>query len=515
MSLRRILIGSPVCQKPEILKVFLESLHNLSNEEFLIDYLFVDDNQDPCSSEMLGSFWREGSAVTVFPASLPGDYRCDEDTHYWNNALMLRVGEWKNQIIRYAVREEYDFLFLADSDLVLVSGLLEHLAGACKDVISEIFWTNWHPGQPLEPNVWLFDEYDLARRSPGEEISKETVREREKAFLEQLKIPGVYEVGGLGACTLISRKALLKGVDFTYIPNLTIHGEDRFFCIRAAVLGIGLYVDTVYPAYHIYRPSYLKTVPQFKKETYDAASWLRATTQKRQRIVLSMTVRNEEGRYLERVLGGIGRYIDEAVIIDDASSDATADLCEELLKGVPHRLIRNETWMFDNEYRLRKKQWEETLKAEPDWILCLDGDEVPEKAFWTHLGELAEDERYDLYGFRLYDMWSETEYREDAYWNAHKSSRVFLLRYRPEYPYVWNEIPQHCGRFPAGLDMLPRCDSSLRMQHFGWARPEERKMKYDRYMKLDPGGVYGIRGQYDSIMDACPHMLPWREGDCN
>ena len=29
-------------------------------------------------------------------------------------------------------------------------------------------------------------------------------------------------------------------------------GEDRHFCIRAAALGLSLYVDTHYPAYHIY-----------------------------------------------------------------------------------------------------------------------------------------------------------------------------------------------------------------------------------------------------------------------
>lgn len=515
MSLKRILVGSPVCQKPEILKVFLTSLMNLNRGGFTIDYVFVDDNQEETSSRLLREFRRADSAVTVFPASAPGGYRCDEDTHYWNNALMFRVGEWKNRIIRYAIEQEYDYLFLADSDLVLYPGLLSQLAAADKDIISEIFWTRWHPGQRLEPNVWLFDEYDLARRSPGEEISEETAAGKEKQFLEQLKVPGVYEVGGLGACTLITRNALLQGVNFSYIPNLTIQGEDRFFCIRAAVLGIELYVDTACPAYHIYRPSDLKAVPQFTESEHNIVSWARAAVEKKQRIVLSMTVRNEENRYLNQVLLNIGQYVDEAVIIDDASSDHTGPLCEMLLKDIPHRVIRNDTPMFSNESQLRKKQWEQTLKADPDWILCLDADEVPEEEFWLHLREMVEDPRYDSYGFRLYDMWNMTEYREDKYWNAHESSRVFLLRYRPEHPYVWKETPQHCGRFPSNLEQFSCCDFAYRVKHMGWAKPEDREAKYERYRQLDPDAIYGIREQYNSIMDPHPHMVPWTEGDCN
>jgi len=62
---------------------------------------------------------------------------------------------------------------------------------------------------------------------------------------------------------LISRAALIKGVSFKPIKNLTIHGEDRFFCIRAAVLGIDLFVDTYYPAYHIYREKDLDGVQDY------------------------------------------------------------------------------------------------------------------------------------------------------------------------------------------------------------------------------------------------------------
>ena len=53
--------------------------------------------------------------------------------------------------------------------------------------------------------------------------------------------------------TIKCNKALKLGVSFSIIDNISFWGEDRHFCIRAEALGLKLYVDTVYPAYHIYR----------------------------------------------------------------------------------------------------------------------------------------------------------------------------------------------------------------------------------------------------------------------
>jgi hypothetical protein len=63
---------------------------------------------------------------------------------------------------------------------------------------------------------------------------------------------------------LISRKALVAGVSFAEIKNLSFWGEDRHFCIRAAALGFSLYVDTHFPAYHIYRESELSGIASYK-----------------------------------------------------------------------------------------------------------------------------------------------------------------------------------------------------------------------------------------------------------
>ena len=65
---------------------------------------------------------------------------------------------------------------------------------------------------------------------------------------------------------MIRNAALEKGVRFQEILNLELTGEDRHFCVRAAVLGIGLYVDTHLPAYHIYRLSALDGVAAYREQ---------------------------------------------------------------------------------------------------------------------------------------------------------------------------------------------------------------------------------------------------------
>ncbi|SNS05657.1 Glycosyltransferase, GT2 family [Anaerovirgula multivorans] len=509
MNKKRVLVGSPVYQKPEILKVFLKSLKKLNRHTISIDYMFVDDNIDENSSQLLTEFERDESKVMILCGEEQGVYLCNDESHHWDDGLMLKVANYKNSIINYAIENNYDYLFFVDSDLVLQPNLIEHLKTANKDIISEIFWSQWHNDRPFEPNVWLFDEYDLVPKKLGEKLSQKEMDIRQIKFLNQLRIPGLYEVGGLGACTLISRAALVEGVSFDPIKNLTIHGEDRFFCIRAAVLGIDLFVDTHYPAYHIYREKDLAGVQNYVKDYEADLAFVRQYKKQGNKITLSMIVKNEEGRYLNQMLNSLKMHIDEAVIIDDGSCDNTVNMCREILKDIPLHVIQNEQSMFASEVGLRKKQWSETIKTNPDWILNLDADEILEDSFWDKAQKLINNQNYDFYCFKLYDMWSETHYREDEYWNAHSIYRPFLMRYQPDFNYIWHETPQHCGRFPINTFSFPRATSEFRVKHFGWATQEDRVEKYKRYGLLDPDAIYGIREQYDSIMDTNPNLIRW------
>ncbi|MEG1662193.1 MAG: glycosyl transferase, partial [Clostridiales bacterium] len=60
-------------------------------------------------------------------------------------------------------------------------------------------------------------------------------------------------------------------------------------------------------------------------------------------------------------------------------------------------------------------------KTNPDWILNLDVDELVEDGFWPGAKAAISNSDYGQCCFRLYDMWNEHHYREDALWNAHRA----------------------------------------------------------------------------------------------
>lgn len=515
---KKVLVGSPICQNKDILKEFLISLKELNLENIEISFCFVDDNKELESKKLLREFESEIERVTLLELQkdeVTSDY-CNEYTHNWNIDLINKVANFKNEIIKYFLENTYEYLFFIDSDIVLNKEALQSLIKQDKEIISNIFWTKWNPQSPEMPQVWAKDFYTFHDEKAGITLSDEVIKRQTEEFLNRLKIPGVYRVGGLGACTLIKREPLEKGVNFNEIYNISFWGEDRAFCIRAVAYGYELFVDTHYPAYHIYRKADLEGVEKFKKginkKEEKKNQQLIRTTKDKSKLTLSMVVKNEEERYLERVLMQNKKYIDNAVIIDDCSTDRTIEIVKDILGDKNLVLIENRESMFRNEVELRKLQWIETISTDPEWILNLDADEIFEKSFEEGVRYLIEsDPNCDLYAFRLYDFWGENCYREDSYWHAHSIYRPFLTRYQKNYKYTWLENPLHCGRFPNNIFGLNTKLSNYRLKHYGWAKKEDRERKFKEYIERDPLGRFGDMNQYLSILESNPNIIKWDE----
>ena len=597
----KILIGSPIKQKSSILKQFIISMKELDLVDLDVRYMFIDDNTDEESSKLLNEWNNENPNVEIVKLKLDKEeeYICNEFTHNWTNSLINKVSEFKNYIINKAKEYRVDYLFFVDSDLILHPKTLKRLLGINKDIVSNIFWTKWEKGLIELPQVWIKDNYTLFDSYYGESISKEEQDKRTLEFLSKLRIPGTYKVGGLGACTLISRKALNKGVNFSNIYNVSFMGEDRHFCIRAIALGFELYVDTYFPCYHVYREEELSGIEIYKENNktlkynlykniaynnineiferkkcklitteisfiddidkikvnlsynkvgynnnysfykeyeseiimslvnynyykqektiynkerkVEIAPIVRKAKEKENKITLSMVVKNEEKRYLKEVLNKAKEYIDNAVIIDDNSTDNTINIIKEELKDIQYIIIENKASKFSNEYELRKQQWEETIKINPDWIIFLDADEILEDKFKDKVKDMINNREIDGYLFRLYDFWDNENYRDDILWCAHNTYRLFLIRYQENFIYKFKNTAQHCGRMPYNCINLPYAISDLRVKHYGWAKESDRIEKYNRYMELDPKGEFGDMNQYKSILDINPNLVKWKE----
>jgi hypothetical protein len=264
MSPLRILVASPIRQSCDILKEYGISLMNLNTESFQVDFFFVDDNVSDESRLFLKNL-----TLTLGGIILNTDETITSHNtyirHQWDGHAISRVGGYRNRILDFARDNEYDQLFFVDSDLLLHPETLRHLVEQDKDIISEIYWSDWSYSGTLCPQVWLYDnytQYEINKQSP---LNAEQIRQRTRVFYDMLKRPGTYKVGGLGGCTLISKKVLNSKVNFSPIYNLSFAGEDRHFCVRAAVKGFELFVDTTYPAYHIYRNLDINGCGAFKK----------------------------------------------------------------------------------------------------------------------------------------------------------------------------------------------------------------------------------------------------------
>ncbi|RCW49538.1 glycosyltransferase [Paenibacillus prosopidis] len=231
------------------------------------------------------------------------------------------------------------------------------------------------------------------------------------------------------------------------------------------------------------------------------------------RVTAYMQVRNEADRYLETVLRDLSEYVDDIVIVDDASTDGTVKLCRSFPKV--KRLVELTESHFGREAELKVLLWKAACEDQPDWLLAVDADELFEDRMKQEIRSLVDQDRYDWAAFRMYDFWgSTTHYREDDLWQLHKRHTTALVRYLPGYYYFYPSMNHHVPRVPLSYNALPGHLSDIRIKHYGWAgNEEERRCKYLRYREHDPKGQWGNELQYQSILDPHPRLVEWKE-DC-
>lgn len=113
---------------------------------------------------------------------------------------------------------------------------------------------------------------------------------------------------------------------------------------------------------------------------------------RRIRFAAMLRIRNE-ARWIAEVLESIRPLCQRIFIMDDHSTDDTAKICETFRLGADqHEQVTVLPSPFDGLNESRDKNWlydQIMRECEPEWILCIDGDEVLEARgpeairFWT------------------------------------------------------------------------------------------------------------------------------------
>ena len=250
-------ISAPIRQKPQVLDLFLSQFLYLEkiNNKYQFFYYFIDDNIDYQSSALLTEFsrrmnkqYQKAKCIIAKPKYY---FSRLDDEDVWNWEKIQKVGAFRNNLLDHAKKQNSDYVFMVDSDILLHPNTISKLIDQKKDIITQLHWTEINGG--IHPNVWLYDFWDFAyRRHYGEHISRAKQLKRMQELFYKLDNVELFKVGGLCGCCLISKSALVKGVGYDQIYNLNTASEDYHFSVRAAALGIPLYVYTINPAFHIF-----------------------------------------------------------------------------------------------------------------------------------------------------------------------------------------------------------------------------------------------------------------------
>lgn len=212
--------------------------------------------------------------------------------------------------------------------------------------------------------------------------------------------------------------------------------------------------------------------------------------------VLGLTVgRNEAGRYLTPMLEHCCRSFDEHLFYDDRSDDDTPAIAESYGCTVRQRSSGPSFLEHEGQFRhgaLRTLE-QEFVPENGDWILSIDCDEMLVADTDPSLAlRLAIGRSYGCDGIIMpipevfgWDDDGTPLVRTDGFWSTIAGPRFY--RWRPEGRFAGKAMG--CGSEPTYVSRgkLSRVQHGAYLMHFGYARAEDRKAKYARYMNISHG----------------------------
>lgn len=237
---------------------------------------------------------------------------------------------------------------------------------------------------------------------------------------------------------------------------------------------------------------------------------------KKPNIICVMRVRNAE-RWIAPALAAASQLVDGFVILDDNSSDRTAELCRAFPKVRRYELQRD---AGTDEARGKDKLWQWALEEHPDWILALDGDELLEDvaaiAICKELAVCSAD--VSALGFNVLYMWgTHDRYRVDGRYGDVRQPRLFRITGSAIDPGSLSfcdaiqDRSQNCGSIPVGLPGAVLY-IDVNVKSYRYFQMAEQEAKEDANEPDDPFSA----GASDShVGERGIVLFPWHERDAS
>lgn len=229
-------------------------------------------------------------------------------------------------------------------------------------------------------------------------------------------------------------------------------------------------------------------------------------------LVIGFLVYNEEHKFLKEFLEKINQLTDKIIAVDDGSTDNSIEICSKYTSEI----YQTNRLMTKDESILRSTLWNKCTQMcnDGDYILIIDCDELLTQNSINNFEKtikIGESLGGDALAWRKYDMWSQTQYREDPpLWQAHFNPVVWCVKYKKNYDYYWNPAKLHCGSLPINA-FYYAFPSNLQVQHMAYSTLELRQEKAKFYNTLDKDAKWGIKAQYDSILSENPTLINFKD----
>jgi hypothetical protein len=227
------------------------------------------------------------------------------------------------------------------------------------------------------------------------------------------------------------------------------------------------------------------------------------------KLVASMIVRNELGRYLADCVGHLLEFCDEVRVLDDGSGDGTAEwLVAQSWKDERIQVSAAEqSAFFAHEGHARQARLAWTFEADPTHVLVIDADEFVADGAAVRQACEANSGHAAVWTLDMEEVWELDGdcvcVREDGGWRTHPVPVLYAVPSPAQRDHTWviADRALACGREPLAVRRLAgrARDAGTELLHFGWANKAERQARYDRYAVAD-GGRFHAAAHLQSIM---------------